>query len=222
MKAAIIVAGGSGTRMNSPNPKQFLLLKDIPVLMYSLTAFFQFDASIRILLALPENLFSDWKKLQKKYRLTIPHELIPGGDTRFHSVFNCLQQLDGEGLVAIHDGARPLISLKLIHRLFSMAENEGNAIPVIPINESIRELAGSSNQPANRSLFRIVQTPQVFRTSLIQQAYTQPYQPGFTDDATVFESLGNQIHLVEGDPANLKITYPADLLMAEALLISGN
>ncbi len=218
MKAVIIVAGGSGTRMNSLVPKQFLLLKDLPVLFYSLSAFFQFDATIRILLALPQELFGNWTELQRRYEMTIPHEVIPGGETRFHSVLNCLQRLDNDGLVAIHDGARPLVSQELIYRLFSAAEEKGNAIPVVPVKESIRKLVGSSNQPANRSLFRIVQTPQVFQTSLIQKAYAQPFSPGFTDDATVFESLGKPIHLVEGDPANIKITYPADLQVAEAFL----
>ncbi|MBE0648377.1 MAG: 2-C-methyl-D-erythritol 4-phosphate cytidylyltransferase [Bacteroidales bacterium] len=218
MNTAIIVAGGTGTRMNSSSPKQFLLLKDIPVLFYSITAFFRFDASLRILLALPEPLFNDWIELQKRFNLTIPHELVSGGETRFHSVFNCLQRTDGDGLVAIHDGARPLISQELIHRLFSAAEENGNAIPVVPVNESIRQLDGSSNHPVDRSLLRIVQTPQVFQTSLIKQAYLQPFKPAFTDDATVLESLGNPIHLVEGDPANLKITYPADLRVAGSLL----
>jgi 2-C-methyl-D-erythritol 4-phosphate cytidylyltransferase len=218
MKSVIIVAGGSGTRMNSPVPKQFLLLKEIPVLFYSLSAFFQFDATIRILIALPKELFGNWEELQRRFEIAIPHEVIPGGDTRFHSVLNCLHRLERDGLVAIHDGARPLVSQELIHRLFSAAEKNGNAIPVVPVQESIREVNGDSNQPADRSLFRIVQTPQVFHTPLIKQAYDQPYQPKFTDDATVFESTGKPIHLVEGDPANLKITYPADLLVAEALL----
>lgn len=221
MKAAIIVAGGLGTRMSSSTPKQFLLLKEIPVLMHPIKAFFRFDPSIRILLALPELLFDEWIALQQRYRLTIPHELIPGGVTRFHSVFNCLQKLDPDGLVAIHDGARPLISPELIHRLFTVADAKGNAVPVVPATESIRELAGSSSQPSNRSLFRIVQTPQVFLTSLIQQAYIQPYRPEFTDDATVLESTGVPIYLEEGDPINLKITFPADLVMAEALMNSG-
>lgn len=221
MNAAIIVAGGSGTRMNSTVPKQFQLLKEIPVLIYSLNAFSRFDPSIRILLALPENLFGDWKELVKKYDLAISYQLIPGGETRFHSVFNCLKHLEGKGLVAIHDGARPLISQMMIRRLFSEAESKGNAIPVVPVNESIREVTGSYNRPADRSLFRIVQTPQVFLTSLIQRAYDQPFKDEFTDDATVLESLGELVHLVDGDPANLKITYPADMVIAEALLNSG-
>ncbi|NQV02143.1 MAG: 2-C-methyl-D-erythritol 4-phosphate cytidylyltransferase, partial [Bacteroidia bacterium] len=203
-------------------PKQFLLLEGIPVVMHSLAAFSRFDESIRILLSLPEPIFDKWQELQKVHGLNIPHELIPGGETRFHSVRNCLKHLDGTGLVAIHDGARPLLSQELIRRLFTTAEKEGNAIPVVPVNESIREVEGSSNKPADRSRFRIVQTPQIFQTSLIQQAYSQPYQPDFTDDATVLESIGKSIHLVEGDPANLKITYSVDLLMAKALLNSGN
>lgn len=221
MKAAIIVAGGSGTRMNSPTPKQFLPLQGIPVLMHSLTSFYRFDPSIRLVLALPEHLFDAWQELQNKYGTSIPHKLIPGGETRFHSVYNCLQHLDKEELVAIHDGARPLLSQDLIHRLYTTAENEGSAVPVVPVDESMRVLERSSNKPVDRSLFRIVQTPQVFLTSLLQQAYSQPYSPFFTDDATVFESIGKPIHLVEGDPANIKITHPVDLMIAEALLSAG-
>ncbi len=222
MKAAIIVAGGTGTRMNSPNPKQFILLKGIPVVMHSLFAFSRFDESMQLLLTLPEHLFDRWQEIQKEHGWSIPHILVPGGETRFHSVRNCLHHLDSTGLVAIHDGARPLLSQSLINRLFLAAEKEGNAIPVVPVNESIRQAEGATNKPADRSLFRIVQTPQVFQTSLIQQAYLQPYQPGFTDDATVLESIGKPIHLVEGDPANLKITYPADLLIAASLIHSGS
>ncbi|MBN1199221.1 MAG: 2-C-methyl-D-erythritol 4-phosphate cytidylyltransferase [Bacteroidales bacterium] len=221
MKAAIIVAGGTGSRMSSPTPKQFLLLKEIPVLMHPINAFFRFDPSIRILLALPESLFSEWVALLQRYNLTIPHELVPGGATRFHSVFNCLQRLAPEGMVAIHDGARPLVSQELLHRLFTLAEEKGNAVPVVPVTESIRELAGSSSRPSDRSLFRIVQTPQVFQTALIQEAYTQSYRSEFTDDATVLESTGIPICLASGDPINLKITFPSDLVTAEALMKSG-
>ncbi|MFH1296959.1 MAG: 2-C-methyl-D-erythritol 4-phosphate cytidylyltransferase [Bacteroidota bacterium] len=222
MKAAIIVAGGTGTRMNSLTPKQFLLLKGIPVVMHSLFAFIRFDESMKLLLALPEYLFDRWKELQQEHGWSIPYDLVPGGETRFHSVSNCLQRLDSKGLVAIHDGVRPLLSQSLINRLFLTAEKEGNAIPVVPVNESIRQVEGSSNKPVDRSLFWLVQTPQVFHTFMIKQAYLQSYQPGFTDDATVLESLGKPIHLVEGDPANLKITYPSDLLMAASLLHSGS
>jgi len=218
MKAAVIVAGGSATRMNSTTPKQFLLLKNKPVLAYSLTAFYRFEPSMKLLVALPAHLFDPWKELQKTYGINIPHELVPGGETRFHSVFNCLQHLTGEGLVAIHDAARPLVSVELIQRLFAAAESSGNAIPVVPVNESLRKVSGASSQPADRSIFRIVQTPQVFCTTVIQQAYMQPNQPGFTDDSTVLESTGRSVHLVEGDPVNFKITYPDDLMIADALL----
>lgn len=218
MKTAVIVAGGTGTRMNSPSPKQFSLLNGIPVLSYSITAFFSQDPSIRILVALPGQLFESWNELQVKYNLTIHHELVAGGETRFHSVSNCLDRIEPSGLVAIHDAARPLITPTMIGRLFTEAEKRGNAVPVVPVNESIREVTGPYSHPADRSRIRIVQTPQIFHSSQLKTAYRQPYAPAFTDDATVVESLGEKIHLVEGDRANLKITYPADILLAEALL----
>jgi len=203
MKTAIIVAGGAGTRMNSSTPKQFLLLNGLPVVMHPLTAFFRFDPSIRLLLALPEQLFDSWKELQQHHNWSIPHEVVPGGKTRFHSVKNCLALLHEEGLVAIHDGARPLLSGSLINRLFSTAEEEGTAIPVVPVNESVRILDGSVSKPADRSRLRVIQTPQIFRISGIKKAYDQSYRPAFTDDATVFESMGNPVHLIDGEPTNM-------------------
>jgi len=222
MSAAVIVAGGSGARMKSATPKQFLLLNMMPVLMHPVIAFHEADSSIRILIALPESFFDDWLALTKRYGLTIPHELIPGGNTRFHSVSNCLQHLDPNGLVAIHDGARPLVSAGLIRRLYAFAEERGNAVPVVPFSESVRELSGLSSQPVDRSRIRIVQTPQVFLTSEIRKAYAQPYRPEFTDDATVLEASGIPVHLADGDQMNFKITFPYDLMRAEAVMNAGN
>ena len=148
----------------------------------------------------------------------IPHRLVKGGETRFGSVKNALEQINGEGLVAIHDGVRPLVSMEVIKHTFAEADKYGNAIPVIRMQESIREITLWSNKEVNRGNLRIVQTPQVFRKALIKEAYAFVSSENFTDDATVVEELGVGIHLVEGNPENLKITCPSDLRCAEAIL----
>ena len=159
-----------------------------------------------------------WHQLLREFGCTIHHAVIHGGKTRFHSVQNALATLEGEGLVAIHDGARPLVSESLIRRAFVAAENLGNAVPAIPLNESVRMVEEDSNIPADRSAFRIIQTPQVFRLSQVKKAYEQRYRKAFTDDATVLEATGEKINLIEGDPANIKVTRPEDLVIAQALI----
>ncbi|MDP1620894.1 MAG: 2-C-methyl-D-erythritol 4-phosphate cytidylyltransferase [Bacteroidales bacterium] len=217
-KSAIIVAGGLGTRINAGIPKQFLLLKGKPMLIYSIEAFKSAFPDLFIVLALPSIHIPAWRKLCDQYGLKIPHQVVAGGDTRFHSVQNALAVIDETGLVAIHDGARPLISETLIRSVFLMAEQYGNCIPVIPLNESVRILSGETSQAANRAAYRVVQTPQVFQSAMIKRAYDQNFQEHFSDDAVVAESMGETIHLIGGDPANLKITHPGDLAAAEALL----
>ncbi|MFH1159686.1 MAG: 2-C-methyl-D-erythritol 4-phosphate cytidylyltransferase [bacterium] len=220
MKAVIIVAGGTGTRMNPLVPKQFIVLAGKPMLLHTIEAFLGFDKGIRIIVAIPDSLFREWHHLIGQYSFQVPHTLVPGGSTRFHSVKNGLDALEQEELVAVHDGVRPLASVELIGRAFSEAEIHGTAIPVIPLSESIRFVEGPTNHPVDRTAYRIVQTPQVFRTSLLKQAYLQDFRETFTDDATVVESTGQPIHLIDGDPANIKITRPADLILATSLLKS--
>jgi len=215
-KSAIIVAGGTGTRMNTAVPKQFLPVAGKPMVMHSLQAFMDAVPGISLVLALPRNHFDTWRKLCREYAFTAPHELTPGGETRFHSVRNALA-ITGDGLVAVHDGARPLLSGALILRTFMEAERFGNCIPVIPVNESVRKIKGGLNRPVERDTLRIVQTPQVFDSVLLRKAYQQDWQENFTDDATVVESMGGTIHLTEGDPANIKITYRQDVAIAELL-----
>lgn len=218
------MAGGLGTRMNAGLPKQFLVLGDYPVLMHTIHAFYQADPSIQILLALPASSLNTWQELVNMYRFRIPHQVIEGGQTRFHSVKNALGTIDVNGLIAIHDGVRPLITTDLILRSFHQAAKKGNAIPAIPVQESIRKIRSTKSYPQNRDQFRIIQTPQVFRITDIKLAYQLPYRKNFTDDSTVAESAGFPIHLFEGDPENIKITRPTDLIIAEALLSkrSGN
>jgi len=216
-KYAIIVAGGSGARMQSELPKQFLLLNDNPILMHTIEAF-NFD-DIQITLVLPKEQVQYWEELCEEYSFIVPHKIVHGGETRFHSVKNGLDSIEGaEGLVAIHDGVRPLISRDIISVSFDQAETHGNAITSVPLKDSIREISPGSNQAVDRSKFRLIQTPQTFQFDLIKEAFEISYQSTFTDDASVFESNGGSVHLIAGDYRNLKITTPEDLLVAESLL----
>ena len=198
-KSVIIVAGGSGKRMNSDIPKQFMLLRNKPVLFYSIEFFYQFDPEIEIILVLPENQISQWKELCKEYSFSIKHKLIIGGDERFHSVKNGLTALNNDGFVAIHDGVRPLINKNIIQRCFNLAEEKGNAVPVLSVNESFQIINENGNSTFDRSVLRLVQTPQVFRVQDIKKAYDNEFHPGFTDDANVLEKMGHKINLCEGE-----------------------
>lgn len=217
---AIIVAGGSGKRMGTDIPKQFLELSGKPVLMHTIERFKAFDKSIEIITVLPENQLRYWTELQKKYSFSVPHTLVKGGPYRFFSVRNGLKFVGETGLVAIHDGVRPLVSIGTIKRCFEAAEKYGNSIPVVCPADSLRMETDRGNIPVNRQHIKQIQTPQVFRAELIKKAYLQEYDPDFTDDATVLEKTGEEIHLVEGNRENIKITNPEDLLISEALMQS--
>ncbi len=213
------MAGGTGSRMHADIPKQFLLLAGQPVLMHSLNAFQDAFPGISIVLALPASQFAAWDELCSLHSFLVPHQVVAGGETRFHSVQNALACVDDEGLVAVHDGARPLISPALIRDVFLTAGEHGNCIPAIPMRESARIVSEKGLSSAvDRNIYRIVQTPQVFHTATLKKAYAQKYRESFTDDAIVVEGIGEQIHLVDGDPVNLKITYPYDLAAAEVLI----
>lgn len=214
----LIVAGGSGRRMKTEVPKQFLLLCGKPVLMYTFEAFYRYNPTISFVLVLPGKEIAPWKQLCTNYPFTIPHRIAMGGETRFQSVKNGLALIEEECIVAIHDGVRPLVSIATIEKAFAEAELYGNAVPVIPVNESLREVAGEKSSPADRSRFYIVQTPQCFRLSLLKEAYKQSFRGAFTDDATVVETLGETIHLTEGNFENIKITRQADLKIAGGLI----
>lgn len=215
---ALIVAGGSGTRMGSGVPKQFLELAGKPVLMHSIGRFRAFDNSLRIILVLPEDYIIYWEKLKVIHSFSILHDVVTGGVSRFFSVRNGLRMVDEDGLVAVHDGVRPLVSTSTIKRCFEEAEKYGNAIPVISPADSLRMITEQGNIPVNRDYFRIIQTPQVFKAQIIKRAYLQDYTPDLTDDATLVERSGESIHLVDGNRENIKITTPEDMLIAEALL----
>jgi 2-C-methyl-D-erythritol 4-phosphate cytidylyltransferase len=214
----VIVAGGSGKRMGAEIPKQFLELAGRPVLMHTIERFKSFNNAIEIITVLPENQLRHWIELQNKYSFTIPQTLVKGGFHRFFSVRNGLNFVNIPGLVAIHDGVRPFVSIDTIKRCFDTAEKLGNAIPVISPTESLRILTDQGSRPLNRLQIKQIQTPQVFNAGLIKKAYLQEYKPGFTDDATVLEMMGEKINLVEGNRENIKITNPEDLLISTALL----
>ena len=217
-KTVIIVAGGTGTRMGSDIPKQFMLLGKRPLLMHSIQAFYNYDNTISIILVLPEDKFDQWGTLCKKYNLNIVHQLVAGGETRFNSVKNGLDRADESSLVAIHDGARPLIKPDLIKKCFKYALKNGNAVPVVEPADSIRIIQENKNTSINRKFLKIVQTPQVFHTEIIKKAFEQKYSDNFTDEANVAESFGEIIRLIKGNQENIKITRPEDLIYAEALM----
>ena len=222
-KYALIVAGGIGARMNQSVPKQFMLLSGKPVLMYSIEAFSKFSKDIHILVVLPENLIRQWKELCTKYNFKVIHQVVAGGETRFHSVKNGLNVIpDEDGIVAIHDAARPLITASLIKKLFEATEKYGNAIPALSVKDSMRIISDFENKPIDRSKLRIIQTPQCFNIKIIKQAFIQQYRDEFTDDATVIESEGHSIHLTDGDENNIKITTLADLNYLESILLLKN
>jgi len=221
-KYVLITAGGTGTRMQSAVPKQFLLLKDKPLLMHSMQAFYDVYQDLGFIVVLPEEYWDDWQALCENHGFNLSHQLAAGGETRFQSVKNGLAALQEDGLVAIHDAVRPLVSNRVIRQGFELAARQGNAIPCVPVNESVRTVQDDENKPANRDLLRIIQTPEVFKVSLIKKAYEVDYHPGYTDDASVLERMGERIQLFEGNIENIKITKPADLLLADALLDSLN
>jgi 2-C-methyl-D-erythritol 4-phosphate cytidylyltransferase len=191
-----------------------------PVLMHTIERFKTFNDSIEIITVLPENQLRFWIDLQKKHSFDILHTLVKGGANRFLSVRNGLKFVNASGLVAIHDGVRPFVSIDTIKRCFEAAEKIGNAIPAISPTESLRLINDQGSIPVDRFHVKQIQTPQVFNAALIKNAYLQEYNPEFTDDATVLEKTGGKINLIEGNRENIKITTPEDLLISAALLKS--
>lgn len=227
---ALIVAGGKGTRIKSSLPKQFIELNGKPVLLYTLEAFFRYSTTLSIVLVLPEDDFEAWHSIAKRHRFTKPVILQKGGETRFQSVKNGLEKIEGPGLVAIHDGVRPLVSEDIIGASFRLAAVHKIAVAAVRLKESIRMTdqaclpEGSSDRrqdntkAVDRSRFRLIQTPQTFDLQLIKKAYQIKEDPSLTDDASVAERSGYTVSLFEGSYENIKITTPEDLIFAEALL----
>jgi len=218
---ALIVAGGSGKRMNSHLPKQFLVIAGKPILMYTIEAFHSYSKNIDIILVLPDNQHSFWKKLCDDYDFQIRHKVVTGGHSRFQSVKNGLNAISAsDSLVAIHDGVRPLIEPEIIKASYESANKYGSGIAATKLKESIREKLNDITIARNRENYFSVQTPQTFHTGQIKKAYKVDERPIFTDDATVAECAGIPIKLVEGDFRNVKITTPDDVIIAEAMVLN--
>lgn len=219
---AIIVAGGKGLRMGGDLPKQFIPIEGRPVLMRTLDTFHACDESIQIILVLPRDHQDYWRELCAQYQFAVPHRIADGGVTRFHSVQSGLSLVDApEALVAVHDGVRPFVSHEVISRCYAEAEAHGAVVPVIPVVETVRQLTGEGSVTVDRNAYRLVQTPQTFRATLLRRAYEQPYTDAFTDDASVVEAFGEAVTLVDGNRENIKLTTPFDLIVAKALVDSG-
>ncbi len=215
----VIVAGGTGTRMQSTIPKQFIEIKGKPILIHTIEKFIAFDEFINIIVCVHKDYVTDANFMLAEYFPDQNFQVVTGGETRFHSVKNGLQKITNpHDIVGIHDAARPFVSLDTIKRCFETAAKKGNAIPVAPVNESLRMVTNGINKAVSRDDYKIVQTPQCFLVSKIQSAFEQPYSPFFTDDATVLESIDEPICLVEGNSENIKITNPDDLKFAELYL----
>jgi 2-C-methyl-D-erythritol 4-phosphate cytidylyltransferase len=216
---AIIVAGGSGSRMQSAVPKQFLLLNGKPVLMYTVEAFYNSDSRPAIIIVLPENYHHYWLELCKDHDFRIPHHLVNGGDTRFQSVKNGLALITNpEAVIAVQDAVRPLTDSIVIDQSFAHAKQYSNAIVAVKSRDSIRQVKNNISSALVRDEIYLVQTPQTFQSSLLRKAYEQEYSSDFTDDASVVERLGVNINIIEGSYTNIKITFPEDIAIAEMLL----
>ena len=220
MDYIIIVAGGKGLRMGSDIPKQFLPIGGKPVLMRTLERFREYSDDIQIILVLPEAQQEYWHQLCDEYHFDVEYTLANGGQTRFHSVQNGLAKVpdDAQGVGGVHDGVRPFPSIEVIKNCYETARTAKAAIPVIPVVETVRHLDGDSSLTVPRDQYRLVQTPQTFDIQLLKSANRQPYNDGFTDDASVVEAFGHKITLVEGNRENIKITTPYDLKIAEVLI----
>lgn len=221
MDYIIIVAGGKGLRMGGDIPKQFLPVGGIPVLMRTMMRFHEYSPELQIILVLPKTQQEYWNSLCRQHQFNIPYMLADGGKTRFHSVQNGLALVpdDTDGVVGVHDGVRPFVSVETIARCYDEARQSGAVVPVIPVVETVRHLdADGVSHTVPRDEYRLVQTPQCFSIQLLKAANKQPYNDGFTDDASVVESFGHEIRLVEGNRENIKLTTPGDMKMAEMLI----
>jgi 2-C-methyl-D-erythritol 4-phosphate cytidylyltransferase len=216
-KSIIITAGGIGKRMETELPKQFLLLGSKPVLIHTLEQFYAFDPTAQLIITLPKEWISYWEGLLVDYQIHIPHELVDGGQERFHSIQNALKLCTGDQ-IGIHDGVRPLVSISTIERCFSGLRAASAVVPVLTLKDSLRSGNLENSQRVDRAKYYLVHTPQCFNALLLKQAYSQEYKPAFTDDASVVESIGIRPLLVMSNEENIKITSPIDLKILSALL----
>lgn len=220
-KFILIVAGGKGLRLNSDKPKQLVEINGKPLLMRTFEAFNFLKNKAHFVLILNPYLIGEWKQLCRTHQFEFNHEIVEGGPKRFHSVKSGLNLVPNNSMVAIHDAVRPFVSEQVVINCFSTAQRKGNAIPAVSINDSVREIDASINWRVDRNKYKIIQTPQTFVSDMIKRAYLQSFHEKFTDDASVLESTGEKINLVEGNIENIKITTPHDLYYASAMLREG-
>jgi len=217
-QAVIFVAGGTGTRMGSPLPKQFLTLNNTPILIHTLRNFHAFNPFFEMVVVMHHDYISFWKDLCLQFEDVPEHTVVAGGEERFHSVKNGIEAVSADiQHIAIHDAVRPLVSHETLTRCFNTLNEHNAVVPAIPINDSIREVHGVLNKSVDRSLYKRIQTPQCFESSMLKEAYSKPFSPLFTDDASVVEANGHSVFLVEGNLENIKITSPIDLIVGESL-----
>lgn len=217
---AIIVAGGSGSRMLSKIPKQFMPLNGVPVLMHTMLAFYKSNSKPALIVVLPAAYHNHWTKLCEMHDFTIPYELVAGGDTRFHSVKNGLDRIpdNDDAIIAVQDAVRPLTSREIIDESYQYAATNGNAVVAVKSRDSIRQLKNDVSVALTRDDIYLVQTPQTFQSVQLKKAYQQPFDTKFTDDASVVEATGIRINLIAGSYRNIKITFPDDIAIAELLI----
>jgi 2-C-methyl-D-erythritol 4-phosphate cytidylyltransferase len=219
-KYAVIVAGGSGSRMNSNIPKQFLLIKNKPLLFYTIEVFLKTYDDLQVILVLPQEHMSKGQEIVDAFFDTSRISICPGGRTRFHSVQNGLQLINEDSIIFVHDGVRCLVTKDLIERCFTATKISGSAIPVITSKDSVRLLNGDAHIAVDRSTVKLVQTPQTFHSKILLTAFKIDYKDKFTDEAMVVEAFGIKVYLIDGEENNIKITTPADMIIAEQI-ISG-
>lgn len=225
-KYLIVSAGGSGTRMGALIPKQFLELEGVPILRRTIEVFLSAAPDIHVITVLPQAHIPYWRDYCLKEGFTCPQRLVPGGFTRFHSVKNALEYVPDGVLVAVHDGVRPLVTPEKIRELFAAAESAPAVIPVLPVTDTLKVLEkrdgvlASAGESIDRSRIFGAQTPQVFQSEFLKEAYTRQFETLFTDDASVAEASGIPLTFLEGERFNLKITTPEDLILATAILAS--
>jgi len=217
-KYAVIVAGGKGLRMGNAMAKQFLPLAGKPVLYYTIKAFVDAYADMKLVLVLPQEQLSYAQMVLQAFPDRIDMTIVAGGPTRFHSVQNGLKAVTDNSVIFVHDGVRPLVSVDLIRACYEQAVAKGSAIPAIPVADSMRIIDGEDSEPVDRQFMRSIQTPQTFRADILLPAFEQEYFERFTDEATVVEAYGEQVYLIEGERNNIKLTTPMDMLVAETIL----
>ena len=219
LKYLVVVAGGVGSRMGSETPKQFLPLAGRPLMMHTIERFVSVCPNADIIVVLGKAFVDEWERLCSVHNFITPHRVVEGGTERFYSVRNGLKLVSKKSLVAVHDAVRPFATPETIENCFRDAAHFGNAVPVITPTETVRQVLRTGNSRIlRRSMIRLVQTPQVFKSEILLQAYSRPFRSSYTDDASVVEAAGEKIHLVQGNSENIKITTPADMMMAEELM----